>query len=365
MDGRPGARRRDGAGARVSWSLVRAARFRDHVAEWDALHAEGPASPLLAPDFVAPLLDCFGGGVELLAIYKADGQVHAMALLAPKGGGRWQTFQPAQAPIGLWLQRPGADMAALAGALVRALPGFTLLLGVTQVDPHLDPRPASGSRTDSLDYIDTARITVRGSFDDYWLARGKNLRANLKKQRARLQREGVATRLEVVRDPAAVAAAVADYGRLESAGWKAGGGTAVHADNAQGQFYRTMLEAFCRRGMGSIYRYWLGGQLVASDLCVEGGGCIVVLKTAYDEAVPGALSPTLLMREDACRLLFGEARFGRIEFYGKVMEWHLRWTDEVRTLYHLNIYRWPALRLLHRSLQPRATRPTLPEQICT
>jgi hypothetical protein len=29
------------------------------------------------------------------------------------------------------------------------------------------------------------------------------------------------------------------------------------------------------------------------------------------------------------------------------MEWHLRWTDEVRTMYHVNYYRWPGLRRLH------------------
>jgi len=53
------------------------------------------------------------------------------------------------------------------------------------------------------------------------------------------------------------------------------------------------------------------------------------------------------MREDATRGLFDEARFERIEFYGRVMEWHTRWTDEIRTMYHLNGYRWPVLGRLH------------------
>nr|WP_229423040.1 GNAT family N-acetyltransferase [Telluria aromaticivorans] len=284
-----------------------------------------------------------------------------MAVLSPNGRARWQTFQPAQAPVGIWLQAPGTDTATLAEGLVRALPGLALVAAITQCDPELLPRPSDGGCLQALDYIETARITVQGSFDDYWSARGKNLRGNLKKQRARLEREGIGLRLEVVRTPDAVAAAVADYGRLESTGWKAGGGTAVHADNAQGRFYRDMLEAFCRRGAGSIYRYWFGEQLAATDLCIEGPDCIVVLKTTYDERVAGSLSPTLLMREEETRQLFDEGRFKRIEFYGKVMEWHLRWTDEVRTLYHLNTYRWPALRSWHRKLQraPRATAPAL------
>jgi hypothetical protein len=36
------------------------------------------------------------------------------------------------------------------------------------------------------------------------------------------------------------------------------------------------------------------------------------------------------------------------------MEWHLRWTDEVRTMYHVNYYRWPGLRRLHAMLESRA-----------
>lgn len=345
----------------MRWTLMPAARFAEHSAAWEALHSRGPASPLLAVDFVQPLLAHFAGGRELLAVCAQDERNVAMALLAPGGGGRWQTFQPAQAPVGLWLQDPQADLPALAAGLAQALPGFALVLGVTQCDPEIYPRPPDGGRVESLDYIATARITIDRNFDEYWAGRGKNLRANLKKQRARLEREGTAVRLEVVRDAAGVAAAVADYARLESAGWKAGGGTAVSAGNAQGCFYRDMLEAFCARGAGSIYRYWFGEQLVATDLCVEGGGCIVVLKTTYDESVPASLSPTLLMREEACRQLFGEGRFARIEFYGKVMEWHLRWTDEVRTLYHLNIYRWPALRTWRRRLQSLAVRKELTE----
>lgn len=338
----------------MSWTLTPARRLREHAREWGELHAAGPASPLLAGDFVLPLLEHFGRGDEVLAAYRDQGEVQAMAVLAPNGPARWQTFQPAQAPIGTWLARPGTDTPLLATKLARVLPGLPLVVGVTQVDPELYPRPPDGGCVHTLDYISTARISIDGDFEQYWQGRGKNLRGNLKKQRARLEREGIATRLEVVRDSSRVAGAVADYGRLESAGWKACGGTAVHADNAQGRFYRSMLEAFCARGAGSIYRYWLGEQLAATDLCIEGPDSIVVLKTTYDETVPQWLSPTLLMREEACRRLFDEGRFARIEFYGKVMEWHLRWTDEVRTLYHLNTYRWPLLRTWHRRLRARA-----------
>jgi len=336
----------------MKWTLLPASRFGELAADWDALRALGPAAPMLAADFIAPMLPAFGSGRELIAMCHDDShRLLAAAVLAPQGHASWATFQPAQAPLGCWLQRPGTDPQALLASLLPALPGFALLAGLTQCDPFLLGRPPDASHARISDYIDTARIAVEGDADTWWESRGKNLRANLKKQRNRLAAAAVATRLEVWRDPQQVAQAIADYGRLESTGWKGRAGTAVAADNEQGRFYRQMLEAFCARGRGSIYRYSFGEQLVAMDLCIEDGDCIVILKTAYDESVPKHYSPALLMREEACRRVFEEGRFRRIEFYGKVMEWHTRWTDDVRTLYHLNYYRWPLLRRLHAALR--------------
>ena len=342
----------------MSWHLTPARAFAHHVHDWTRLHASlGPthASSLLAAEFVAPLIDQFGRGDELLACFRApSGTVRAMTIVRPSRRGAWTSFQPAQAPVALWLQAPDLDTAALARSLLGALPGFPLLLALTQMDPMLSPRPQDAPCVRTLDYIDTARVTLNGSFDDYWNARGKNLRGNLKKQRARLEREGVATRMVIDRLPGEMAAAVADYGRLETTGWKGGEGTAVSSGNAQGRYYRAMLEAMAARGAASVYRYYFDAQLVAMDLCVEDGESIVVLKTAYDESVASNLSPTLLMREEACRSLFDGGRFARLEFYGRVMEWHTRWTEEVRTMYHVNYYRWPGVKRLHTLLEARS-----------
>jgi hypothetical protein len=327
----------------MKWTLTPAAGFVQQAARWDALQAANAAAPMLQAEFIAALLAEFGNGDELLAT--CDG---AMAIVRPHGRGSWATFQPAQAPLGMWIERPGLDRAAAMASLLHALPGIGLVLGLTQLDPLLAPAPA-----DAIDYIQTARITVAGSFDDYWGSRGKNLRSNLKKQRARLAADGVTLRLQASTDATDMADAVRDFGRLESAGWKAQAGTAVHPDNAQGRFYVRMLAAFAAHGAATVYRYWFGEQLVAMDLCIHQGDCIVVLKTTYDESVSKTFSPALLMREEAVRALFDHGGTARIEFYGKVMEWHTRWTEEVRTLYHVNLYRWAALRRLHALAQKR------------
>jgi hypothetical protein len=340
----------------MNWTLYPARDFARHADTWAQLHASlapRQASSLLAAAFIAPLIDQFGRGDELLACLREGDRVRALAIVHPSRRGAWSTFQPAQAPVGLWLQEDGLDTTAAARSLLGALPGFPLLLALTQMDPMLIPRPPESPCLRTLDYIDTARVTLSGSFEEYWNARGKNLRGNLKKQRSRLERDGVQTRMVVDRVPGAMAQAVADYGRLETTGWKGKEGTAVSSGNAQGRYYCAMLEAMAEHDAASVVRYYFGEQLVAMDLCVEDADSIVVLKTAYDESVPANLSPTLLMREEATRSLFEAERFKRLEFYGRVMEWHTRWTEEVRTLYHVNYYRWPGVKRLHCLLEAR------------
>ncbi|TWI62983.1 CelD/BcsL family acetyltransferase involved in cellulose biosynthesis [Pseudoduganella lurida] len=337
------------------WQLFPATAFDEHAETWRTLNAATARTPLLAPEFVAPLLREFATSRTLLAICTAADGIVAMTVLAARGGGIWEVLQPSQAPLGLWLHRPDIPLEPLLAALTRRLPGVALLVGLTQRDPLLEARPPDSPTLRTLDYIRTAHVPVAGSFDDYWNARGKNLRSNLKKQRARLLKDGTVTRLQIDRLPEQMALAVADYGRLESAGWKAQLGTAIHPDNAQGRFYAAMLAGFAARGQAAVYRYWFDRQLVAMDLCIEGEGTLIVLKTTYDETVPPGLSPTLLMREEGCRRLFDEKQVVRLEFYGKVMEWHTRWTDEIRTMYHVNHYRWPLLRQLHAAAGGHAT----------
>jgi CelD/BcsL family acetyltransferase involved in cellulose biosynthesis len=339
----------------MTWTLYPADQFAAHARQWQQLNDESAMSPLLDLEFVQPLLAEFGSGKELLARYERHGQLLAMTIMTPRRRGVWQTFQPSQAPIGMWINRQGVALEPLLDELIRTLPGFPLMLGLTQRDPDMAPRPPDNGALRALNYIETSKITLQGSFEDYWNGRGKNLRTNMKKQRAKLQKEGIVARLQCSRAPSDVAAAIADYGMLESAGWKAQGGTAIHADNDQGRYYQAMLEGFCRRGAATINRYWFDDKLVAMNLCIEGDGSLIILKTSYDESVNSQYSPAFLMLEETVQQLYAERKFDRLEFYGKVMEWHRRWTDEVRTMYHINSYRWPALLQLHTVVNNRIT----------
>jgi CelD/BcsL family acetyltransferase involved in cellulose biosynthesis len=345
--------------ADINWTLHPIGELVRLEDDWNRLSDAAGALPFMQTRFITPLCEVFGDAELRVARCEDSSGVAAMGILSRRGVGMWETFQPSQLPLGAWLVRPDQRHDTLLPALGRALPGMTLAIGITQQDPSCTPRPTESDVLRTLDYIQTARVPICGSFDAYWAKRGKNLRHNMKRQRAKLQQDGVHTRLEMLTRREQVAEAIEQYGQLESGGWKAGYGTAVHPDNDQGRFYRSMLESFCDAGRCRIYRYRFDERVVAIDLCIEGGGAIVILKTTYDESIK-TISPAFLMREEAFRGLFEEQRLERIEFFGKLMEWHTRWTDDVRTLYHVNWYRsslLPSLGSVAARLRNRAEPP--------
>lgn len=341
----------------IKWTLSTANQSSSPWAkEWDQLNDRAGALPFLASDVMLAALTHFGTGKELLAVGSCAGETVAMALLTRKNAITWESFQPSQLPLGAYLQLPEFRVDAAASTLLLALPKPALLLGLTQLDPAWLDRPQDSATTTVIDYIDTAWVNVAGSFDEYWAARGKNLRQNMRKQRNKLEADGIIPRLEILGTPDTISGAIVDYGRLESAGWKAEIGTAVQLDNAQGRFYRQILESACQRGEGVIYRYWFGEKVVAVDLCVKHRDTLVILKTTYDENYK-AVSPAFLMREESFRKLFEEGAIKRIEFFGKMMEWHTRWTEHSRRLYHLTHYRWSWVRYLKDKFQRGAVAP--------
>lgn len=319
----------------MNWKFYPVEDFTLHCDSWDKLNNQGAATPLLSSNFISPILNYFSNSQDKLAIYKDDQKTLAMTILSKKKLGVWETLQPSQSPLGLWIQSPFLSTSSALTDLRKALPFPTLLLGVTQQDPDILPRPEKDKGISTLDYIQTARVTINKSFDDYWSQRGKNLRQNLKRQRNRLEREGVNTRLVAITEHDQIKLAIEKYGELESAGWKNAGGTAIHINNEQGKFYLDMLTNFCCTQDTLIYQYYYDSRLVATDLCIKAPKSLIILKTTYDESITTS-SPAMLMRQEAFEHIFNNHLAEKIEFYGKVMDWHTKWSDEIRTMYHIN-----------------------------
>jgi hypothetical protein len=94
-----------------------------------------------------------------------------------------------------------------------------------------------------------------------------------------------------------------------------------------------------------VYQYVFDDRVVAMNLCLLCRGTLVVLKTTYNEAV-NAFSPAFLLREEELQEIYRQGQIKRLEYFGRLMNWHTKWTEKKRTLYHLTVYRWPFIKYL-------------------
>lgn len=338
----------------IKWQLFPATSYAELAQQWQELNRRTAKTQLLDPLFVQPLLNHFADGELQIAVATDNGRWVAAGIFKKLGWGRWQTFQPSQAPIGCWLCEAQQFNNALLKSLTQALPGITLALGLTQLDPAMLPRPQETATLTTLDYITTGRLQVPADYDEYWRSRSKNVRQNSNKAKNRLVKEGTAVRFEAISNPEQIASCVRDYGLIESSGWKNHNGTAIHPDNDQGRFYTEMLTNFAP-AQAEVWRYSYDEAVVATDLCIRDAQTLIILKTTFDEDWKKN-SPAFCMHLDGINHC-AELNVRSIEFFGPAMEWHNKLTDDLRTQYHLNwaasplIY--PLKNLLHHLKKPR------------
>jgi hypothetical protein len=125
----------------MSWKFQPATQSFDAFRPlWDDCNHARSAHILLDSGFVSPLLKHFATGHVLFgrSVSSSDPGV---VLLISRGKGRWETFQPSQAPVGLFLLgAPDANGKALQ-RLTRKLPGYALELSVMQQDPSYRESP--------------------------------------------------------------------------------------------------------------------------------------------------------------------------------------------------------------------------------
>lgn len=309
--------------------------FQDLRGRWDDLNKSCGNHVLLDSEFVSSLLRHFGSDDTLLGISDSG-----MVFLERTRRGFWQTFQPAQGPLGLILLQTTKPVEEHVADLMRCLPGFCLGLSITQQDPDFTALKNMNHSLnfETVDYITTSRIRLTGEFEPYWKARGRYFVDDLRRQTRRLEEQGIRIEFSVERQPGRVAECIGEYGRLEATGWKGTEGTAVTAENQQGRFYRDVLEKFCTKGEGAIYRLLFSGKVVATDLCLERNGMMAVLKIAYDESLAG-ISPGKFLHREILRQLFQEQNIEVVEWYGRLHEWQKKLDSSPRTMFHVNFYR--------------------------
>jgi hypothetical protein len=339
----------------MNWILLPLADWPQARNAWQAIvenRSELNDLAFLHADFIEVCLAHYAKPDCLIALGQAPGTPtpQIACVLEPLNALQWQFFIPSQLPLPAVVgSEPHIPLHAWT-RLLKTLPGWGMHLSGSQLDAGLIAREGH-----TLDSYLTAWVDIAEPFADYWAKRSKNFRSNHRKMLNRLQAEGYQGELRVVTKGQELDAALAAYGTLEASGWKNQNGTAVGGDNnTQLRFYQQALTALAASGKCKVFQYWIrkvgdggnGGEnsdtseaeLIASDLCVESGSVQVVLKTAYAEAF-AHLSPSTLLRYLAFEQIFQQGQIKRIEFYGKKLDWHTRWTETERMLYHRNIFR--------------------------
>lgn len=297
--------------------------------------------PLFSPSFVAPLVRHFAGPNVLLARSSQSGHCRELLLLQRRRVGLWTTFLPSQAQISPALLSQNADI----NQLLHDLPGPALGIDFLCQDPlysGLTGPNQSGNR-EQVRHLTTTAADLSSTFEEYWAARPKNLRRNMKRYFNRLEASGDQPNLKVHADIAEAQAALQRYGVLESAGWKGGAGTAIHPDNLQGRFYADLVNAFSERGNFRVYELYFGDRLAASRLCVLNRHMLIVLKTTYDESLaqfaPGRVLLHMLLERE-----FRARQVSRVEFYTNANADSIGWSTTTRDIYHVAHYRFAPMR---------------------
>ncbi len=124
---------------------------------------------------------------------------------------------------------------------------------------------------------------------------------------------------------------------LEASGWKGRAGTAIVSQRETEAFYRGVAAAFHARDELRINRILFDGELVAFNICIEFGGRLYALKTAYDERFR-KVAPGLVLQVSLVEACF-ERGLEAYEILGEETEWKRNIATSRRTHSTLRAYR--------------------------
>jgi CelD/BcsL family acetyltransferase involved in cellulose biosynthesis len=125
--------------------------------------------------------------------------------------------------------------------------------------------------------------------------------------------------------------------RIEAASWKARTGSAVETDKRLNVFFREYVTAATALGKIIFAFMKIGERAVASQLLVNHGGRLWVLKVGYDEAFSKA-SPGILLMHRVVQYAF-ENGYEAFELLGANEPWVSIWKPEIHN--HIAYRRYP------------------------
>lgn len=229
-----------------------------------------------------------------------------------------------------------ADPRALRSSLLRALADGGEPVGLVSLGGLRDGRGFTRLATGSPRGLDTERrhgghsvLDTRVPYEDWLAARGRNLRAGLRKARNRAERQG---ELTVTTASAAgdVASAFDEFVAIEGSGWKAATDALANRPVDREVMRRFLLTAG-PEGSAVVRTLRLDGRPAAAQLAVTTGDTLELLKVAYDEGLAD-LSPSNLLMADLVQSCCERADVARIDLVTN-QPWHARWHPRTHPTY--------------------------------
>lgn len=279
----------------------------DHRA-WAQLAARAAdANPVYEPEFVTAVADPAKEPKLLIAV--SDGEWIGCLPVRPVGPfalANWRhTFSPVGTPLA---DRDRVD--EFAATLVGSFGGlnrhhFLLLRGAREGVTTAAIRAAL-SRTRRLATIleeGVERAALRRGDGDPTARIKPKRRKEMENKRRRLA-EDLGARLEVV-DRSADRAASEDFLRLEAAGWKGDGGTAMQVAG-HGEAFRALCERYAAAGRLQMLSLEADGRAVAMICNLSMGDELFNLKVTYDEELR-RYAPGIQLEIETMRI-FAESR---------------------------------------------------------
>jgi CelD/BcsL family acetyltransferase involved in cellulose biosynthesis len=343
----PAARAMSARGAYRVEELQGRAAFDALRGEWDAVLAEGPVDqPFQRHAFLAAWLDAFApeGELRVLVARDAGGRAAGMVpLLEERAAGTVTLRSPANdhSSRAEWILGADARGAceALWGYLRDRLRWDVLLLrDVPRHGPtstaieelaRRDEHPVGRWESLVTPYLPLGGAPRDGQVSSKFLG-------NLRRRMRRLEEQG-AVSYRRVEGGDAVEPFLEAFFRLEAAGWKGRGGTAIAADPATLAFYRGLARAAAAEGWLALRALELDGRPIAMHFGLCHGRVYSLPKPAYDESLSACSPGQLLFREVLAEC---EARhLAELDFLGPDMPWKRDWAPSLRPHDFLYVYR--------------------------
>jgi CelD/BcsL family acetyltransferase involved in cellulose biosynthesis len=119
-----------------------------------------------------------------------------------------------------------------------------------------------------------------------------------------------------------------DVFRVEAAGWKGQGGSAILSDPKRKHFWQTFSQTAARLGLLRFFFLRIGNATAAVRMAAQYAGRLWDYKIGYDERW-ARYSPGILLTQETLRYAI-EQRLEAFEFLGQAERWQHRWPIDLR-----------------------------------